>query len=100
MREMAKRNPRAGSSFDDFLKEDGIYEDVQNAAIKKVLSAKLEAAMTDQNISKSEMAKRLKTSRSQLDRLLDPDNESITLQTASRAAAVLGMTLEINLHPM
>ena len=97
---MAKRNPRAGSSFDDFLKEDGIYEDVQNAAIKKVLSAKLEAAMTDQNISKSEMAKRLKTSRSQLDRLLDPDNESITLQTASRAAAVLGMTLEISLHPM
>ena len=97
---MAKRNPRAGSSFDDFLKEDGIYEDVQNAAIKKVLSTKLEAAMTDQNISKSEMAKRLKTSRSQLDRLLDPDNEGITLQTASRAATVLGMTLEINLHPM
>ncbi len=94
---MAKRNPRAGSSFDDFLKEDGIYDDVQNAAIKKVLSAKLEAAMFDQNISKTDMAKRLKTSRSQLDRLLDPDNETITLQTASRAAAVLGMTLEINL---
>lgn len=97
---MAKRNPRAGSSFDAFLKADGIYEDVQNAAIKKVLSAKLEAAMFDQNISKTDMAKRLKTSRSQLDRLLDPDNETITLQTASRAAAVLGMTLEINLSPM
>ncbi len=97
---MAKRNPRAGSSFDDFLKADGIYEDVQNAAIKKVLSAKLEAAMLDQNISKTDMAKRLKTSRSQLDRLLDPDNETITLQTASRAATVLGMTLEINLSPM
>lgn len=97
---MAKRNPRAGSSFDDFLKEDGIYEDVQNAAIKKVLSAKLEAAMFDQNISKTDMARRLKTSRSQLDRLLDPDNETITLQTASRAAAVLGMTLEINLSPI
>jgi antitoxin HicB len=100
MRKMAKRNPRAGSSFGDFLKEDGIYEDVQNAAIKKVLSAKLEAAMFDQNISKTDMAKRLKTSRSQLDRLLDPDNETITLQTASRAAAVLGMTLEINLSPI
>jgi DNA-binding Xre family transcriptional regulator len=100
MRKMAKRNPRAGSSFDDFLKEDGIYEDVQNAAIKKVLSAKLEAAMFDQNISKTDMAKRLNTSRSQLDRLLDPDNETITLQTASRAAAVLGMTLEINLSPI
>ena len=97
---MAKRNPRAGSSFDDFLKEDGIYEDVQNAAIKKVLSAKLEAAMFDQNISKTDMAKRLNTSRSQLDRLLDPDNETITLQTASRPAAVLGMTLEINLSPI
>ena len=100
MRKMAKRNPRAGSSFDDFLKEDGIYEDVQNAAIKKVLSAKLEAAMFDQNISKTDMAKSLNTSRSQLDRLLDPDNETITLQTASRAAAVLGMTLEINLSPI
>jgi len=97
---MAKRNPRAGSSFDDFLKADGIYEDVQNAAIKKVLSAKLEAAMFDQNISKTDMARRLNTSRSQLDRLLDPDNETITLQTASRAAAVLGMTLEINLSPI
>ncbi len=97
---MAKRNPRAGSRFDDFLKEDGIYEDVQNAAIKKVLSAKLEAAMFDQNISKTDMARRLNTSRSQLDRLLDPDNETITLQTASRAAAVLGMTLEINLSPI
>jgi antitoxin HicB len=99
MRKMAKRNPRAGSSFGDFLKADGIYEDVQNAAIKKVLSAKLEAAMFDQNISKTDMAKRLNTSRSQLDRLLDPDNETITLQTASRAASVLGMTLEINLSP-
>mgnify|MGYP003634528342 FL=1 len=97
---MAKRNPRAGSSFDDFLKADGIYEDVQNGAIKKVLSAKLEAAMFDQNISKTDMARRLNTSRSQLDRLLDPDNETITLQTASRAAAVLGMTLEINLSPI
>ena len=97
---MVKRNPRAGSSFDDFLKADGIYEDVQNAAIKKVLSAKLEAAMLDQNISKSEMAKRLKTSRSQLDRLLDPDNANITLQTASRAVAVLGLTLKIDFGPM
>jgi len=99
MKKMVKRNPRAGSGFDDFLKADGIYEDVQNAAIKKVLSAKLEAAMLDQNVSKTDMAKRLKTSRSQLDRLLDPNNETITLQTASRAASALGMTLEINLSP-
>jgi plasmid maintenance system antidote protein VapI len=97
---MAKRNPRAGSSFDDFLKKDGIYEDVQNAAIKKMLSAKLETAMFEQGISKTDMAKRLNTSRSQLDRLLDPDNETITLQAASRAASVLGMTLEINLSPI
>jgi len=59
-----------------------------------VLSAKLKVAMIDQNISKTDMAKRLKTSRSQLGRLLDPDNETITLQTASRAAAVLGFTSE------
>ena len=59
-----------------------------------MLSAKLKVAMIDQNISKTDMAKRLKTSRSQLGRLLDPDNETITLQTASRAAAVLGFTSE------
>jgi|TARA_B110000263_G_scaffold152341_1_gene132241 antitoxin HicB len=94
---MGKRNPRSGSNFDDFLKEDGIYEDVQNAAIKKVLSAKLEAAMTEKKISKTEMAKRLRTSRSQLNRLLDPDNDTITLQTASRAASALGLRLEVNL---
>ena len=71
---MGKKNPRSGSNFDDFLKEEGIYEDVQNTAIKKVLSAKLEAAMIEKKISKTEMAKRLKTSRTQLNRLLDPDN--------------------------
>ncbi len=92
-----KRNPRSGSLFDDFLKEDGIYEAVQNAAIKKVLSARLQEAMAEQNITKAAMAEIMKTSRSQLDRLLDPTNESVTLQTMSRAASAVGLKLELRL---
>ena len=79
-----------GSSFDDFLKEEGIYETVQVAAIKRVLAWQLEQAMAAQDISKSEMARRMKTSRSQLDRLLDPHNVRVQLDTVMKAAAVLG----------
>ena len=95
---MAKKsNPRSGSSLDDFLKEDGIRDEVQTAAIKKVLAVKLETAMKENNLSKKAMADRMQTSRSQLDRLLDPENEAVTLQTMSRAAAALGLSLEIHL---
>jgi DNA-binding Xre family transcriptional regulator len=98
MKNMAKKsNPRSGSSLDDFLKEDGIRDEVQTAAIKKVLAVKLEAAMKENNLSKKAMADRMQTSRSQLDRLLDPENEAVTLQTMSRAAAALGLSLEIHL---
>jgi antitoxin HicB len=84
------RKGTIGSSFDDFLKEEGIYETVQVAAIKRVLAWQLEQAMAVQKISKSEMARRMKTSRSQLDRLLDPDNVRVQLDTVMKAAAVLG----------
>ena len=66
-------NPRIGSSFDDFLKEEGIYEDVTAHAIKRVLAWQISQAMQAQNITKVEMARRMKTSRAQLDRLLDPE---------------------------
>jgi antitoxin HicB len=65
---------RAGQLFADFLKEQGTYEETTEVAIKRVLAFQLAAAMKEQSISKVEMAKRLQTSRSQLDRLLDPDN--------------------------
>src|SRR6202795_3093194 len=66
-----------GSSFDDFLKEDGIYKGVTARAIKRVLARQLGELMRREDISKSDLATRMKTSRAQLDRLLDPENESV-----------------------
>ena len=83
---MKKRKGRIGSSFDEFLKEEGLYEETTARAIKRVIARQLDALMRDQGLSKSNLAKRMKTSRAQLDRLLDPDNESVTLDTLTRAA--------------
>ena len=96
---MAKKNPRTGSTLESLLREDGVYEDAKNRAIKSVIAYKLEEAMKAQNLSKARMAKRMETSRSQLDRLLDPDNESVTLETLKRAASAVGMRLELELRP-
>ncbi len=96
---MAKKNPRTGSTLESLLREDGVYEDAKNHAIKSVIAYKLEEAMKTQNLSKARMAKRMETSRSQLDRLLDPDNESVTLETLKRAANAVGMRLELKLRP-
>ena len=92
-----KDKKHIGSLFDDFLKEDGIYEEVQTTAIKRVLAWQLEQIMKEQNITKIQMALSMKTSRAQLDRLLDPDNESVTLGTLTRAAAVVGRKLRLEL---
>lgn len=86
-----------GGLFDDFLKEEGIYEEVQATAIKRVLAWQLEQAMKQRKISKIEMARRMETSRAQLDRLLDPDNESVTLATLTRAAAIVGRKVRLEL---
>ena len=90
-------NPRIGSSFDDFLKEEGLYEDVTAHAIKRVLAWQISQAMQAQNITKVEMARRMKTSRAQLDRLLDPDNDKVQLDTVQRAAAAVGRRLQLAL---
>ena len=92
-----KKKPRIGSSFDDFLKEDGIYEEVTARAIKRVLARQLDAVMKTEGVSKSELAKRMQTSRAQLDRLLDPENESVTLGTLTRAAHAVGRQLRLEL---
>jgi DNA-binding Xre family transcriptional regulator len=89
-------NPHAGSDFDDFLREEGIFEEVQAAAIKKVVAAMVERAMSESAISKTEMANRMATSRAQLDRLLDPSNSSITLATIARAATAVGKRVSIS----
>jgi antitoxin HicB len=86
-----------GSNFDDFLKEENILEETHEAAIKRVLAYQIEQAMKAQNISKSDMAKKMNTSRCSLDRLLDPSNESITLLTMKKAATAIGRTIKIEL---
>lgn len=90
-------NPYIGETFDAFLKEEGIYEDVQTTAIKRVLASQLEQAMKARKLTKIEMARRMRTSRVQLDRLLDPDNDSVTLATLRRAAAVVGREVRLEL---
>jgi len=92
-----KKTARIGSSFDDFLKEDGIYGEVTARAIKRVLARQLDAVMKHEGVTKSELAKRMQTSRAQLDRLLDPDNESVTLGTLTRAAHAVGRQLRLEL---
>jgi DNA-binding Xre family transcriptional regulator len=92
-----KKKGRIGSSFDDLLKEEGIYEDVTARAIKRVIARQLDAIMEEQHLTKSALAKRMKTSRAQLDRLLDPDNESVTLGTLTRAAKAVGRQLRMEL---
>lgn len=93
---MAK-NPHEGSSFDDFLKEDGIYEECTAGALKKILAWQLEEEMKNQKITKKIMAERMETSRSQLDRLLDPEKTGVSLETMQRAASVVGRELRIDL---
>ena len=92
-----KVNPHAGSNFDDFLKEDGIFEAVQARAIKRALAEQLDEAMQSGKLSKVNMAQRMATSRSQLDRVLDPSNLSIQLDTLIKAASAVGRTVEIRL---
>lgn len=85
-----------GSSLDDFLKEEGIYEETQTLAIKEVVVWQLTEAMEKQSLSKTRLASLLKTSRSQVDRLLDPTRD-VTLSTLQRAAALVGRKVQIEL---
>lgn len=85
-----------GSTLDDFLKEEGIFEEAQAQAVKEVVAWQLAEAMKKRKISKSKMAALLKTSRTQVDRLLDPRND-ITLSSLQRAAAMVGCRVSIEL---
>ena len=86
-----------GSTLDNFLREDGIYEEVASAAIKRVLARQLEAAMKEKNVTRSEMARQMHTSRAALNRLLDPANASVTLNTLFKAATVVGREIRLEL---
>jgi antitoxin HicB len=95
----AKKNLKtmdhSGSTFDSFLEQEGIREEVEAVAVKRVLAWQLQQAMRKQQKTKQAMARQLHTSRSQLDRLLDPSNVSVTLDTITRAARALGKRLVI-----
>ena len=90
-------NPHIGSSLDDFLAEEGILEEVEAIAIKRVLARQVAEEMQAQRLTKKAMAARMGTSRSALDRLLDPDNSSVTLRTLQRAASTVGRRLRLEL---
>ena len=94
---MKKRNPRLGSTFESWLEEEGIREEVTAAAVKAVLAAQLAAEMKKKRITKKHMSGLMNTSRAQVDRVLDPDNGAATLDTLMRAARVVGRTLHMRL---
>jgi antitoxin HicB len=86
-----------GGDFDDFLEEEGILAESEAVAVKRVIAFQVERMMQEQNLSKTEMSRRMKTSRAALDRLLNPANQAVTLQTLDRAARALGKRLQINI---
>jgi predicted XRE-type DNA-binding protein len=94
---MAKKNPHLGSSFESWLDEQGIREDATAAAIKAVIAHQLAAEMKRKRITKKRMAELMKTSRAQVDRLLDPDNGSATIDSLQRAARIVGRELRMQL---
>ena len=87
-----------GSSFNDFLEEENIAVEVKNEAVKRLIVYDLIDAMKEQNINKTEMAKKMETSRASLDRLLNPTNDSVTLATLTKAANILGKKLILQLQ--
>ena len=94
---IATEQGKVGSTLDAFLAEEGILDDATERAIKGVLAWQIDQEMKARNLTKAAMARRMQTSRAQLDRLLDPENSSVTLHTLHRAAAILGKRLRVEL---
>ena len=94
---MNKQN--IGSNFDDFLAEEGMLEEVTAVAVKRVIAWQIEQEMTAQRMTKTAMAKKMRTSRASLNRLLDENDTSLTLTTLAGAAAALGRRIKVELAP-
>lgn len=90
-----KANPHVGSDFDDFMKEEGVYDEAQAIAVKRVLAFQLERDMHKAQLTKAAMARKMGTTRAQLDRVLNPENPSTTLQTLVKAARAVGKRVKI-----
>jgi len=95
---MNKQN--IGSNFDDFLAEEGMLEEITAVAVKRVIAWQIEQEMTAQRITKTAMAKKMRTSRASLNRLLDENDTSLTLTTLAGAAAALGRRIKLELAPV
>ena len=93
----ARNNPCNGGNFDDFLEEQGIFAAVHATALKRTLATEIAKAMRERNLTKSEIARRMRTSQVQLERFLDPDCHRVTLATLCRAASAVGGELRISL---
>ncbi|MEH2004682.1 helix-turn-helix domain-containing protein [Nostoc sp.] len=91
------KNPYVGSSLDDLLEEEGTLEEINLIAAKRVIAWQISKAMEEKKLNKAAMAKEMKTSRSSLDRLLDPSNSSVSLDTIARAARVVGKRIRLEL---
>ena len=103
MSKQKKAKARRGSidrseSFDEFLEKEGLLAETEDAAVKEIIADQIRIAMDEKHLNKSEMAARMKTSRRQLDRLLDPKNPSVTLATLRRAASAVGRNLRVELE--
>lgn len=92
-----RKNPHLGSRFDDFMKEQGLYDTARSRVVKEVIVWQIAEQMKQQGISKVKMAEMMQTSRSQLDRLLNPIDDNVTLATLEKAAAILGRKLRLEL---
>ena len=92
------KNPHIGSSFEEFLAEQGMLAEARTAVAKRQVARQLADLMKKEKLTKDALAKRMKTSRAALDRLLDPDNASVTLTTLGKAACALGCTLRVELR--
>jgi DNA-binding phage protein len=92
-----KRNRHIGSSFDDFLRDESILAEAEATAVKRVIAYQIELEMAERNLTKSALARMMCTSRSSLDRLLDPENASVTLLTLESVAQALGKRLRVQL---
>ncbi len=94
---MSAKKGSKGSTFDDFLEEEGVYDETNSIAIKRVLAWQLAQAMEENQISKARMAREMHTSRTQLDRILDPENDKVQLDTIIKVAKALGRRVHIEL---
>lgn len=96
---MSTKNPHRGSNFDDFLKQEGLFETANATAVKQAFALRLEKRMAKRHLTKTALAQRLGTSRAALDRVLNGQNTSVTLHTLSKTAAAVGYKLKVDLVP-